>query len=211
MERSPENMYTELQRIELELENLLSDENISSEKADFYKALRTVISLKTDSEELNYKFEEIHKVFTAIAIGDFTQRIDVPNRKNIFSHLGTSINAIVEELKVNVVKKQYLEASLEYIPHIAIITDKEGTIKFANSLTYKILGKTKEYILKLRIANIFESQTQFGILNPKSNSFEDITVKITYFDRSFNVSLSVKEIYNKLDQKDGYLYIAKLL
>jgi signal transduction histidine kinase len=211
MKNSSNNPYSDLENLDTEILRLIGEENTSDPEAKFYEILRTVISLKIDSVELNHKFEAINIVLTALAIGDFSQKVNVPNRKNIFSHLGTSINAVIDELKVNVVKTPYLEASIEFISDIAIITNKEGGISFVNSVTLKVLEKRKEYLIDLRIANIFESKTQFGISNPDFNKFENIPVKIDYFNVKKDVNLTVKQIFNKLGELDGYLYIAKLI
>lgn len=202
-------IYPDLQVMENEIDNKLLEENLSEENETFYKALKTVIRLKAGAEELQYKFEKFSEVFNAMAVGDFSKRIDIPNRKNLFSVMGSSINSVNEELNVNVVKKQYLESCLEYIPHIAIVTDKSGSILFANALTLKILNKTTDYINRLLIANIFESRTQFGGFDPEPESLEDQPVTIQYLDISFKARMTLKKIRDKFEETDGYLYIIK--
>jgi len=205
-----ENTYPDLQGIKSKIDEILASDNLTREKAEFYKVLKSIISLKIDSEELQYKFGKFEKVFTAMAIGDFSERMDIPNRKSLFSYMGVSVNAVIEELKVNVVKKQYLEELLEYIPHIAIVTDTTGAIMFVNAVASKVLRKPNAELVSLLIANIFKSKNQFGVID-SFPPFEDVKSEINYFDSIQEVSLTVKEVHDRLGQVDGYLYIGKLI
>jgi len=200
-----------LLKLEKEIEQIISSEIGSDDKLSFYKAIKMVINLKLNVDEFNQRFQEFEELFTSIAMGDFSKRMDIPNRKNLFTYMASSINAVIDEQEVNLIKKQYLETCLERIHELALITDKKGTIQFVNERATTILNRSKPDLIKLFVANIFESQLQFGIEEPDFKNFKDIPLSIIPFGKEkVEMLLSIEPILNRLEQIDGYLYTAKI-
>jgi signal transduction histidine kinase len=200
-----------LLKLEKEIEQIITSGIGSDDKLSFYKAIKLVINLKLNVDEFNERFQEFEELFTSIAMGDFSKRMDIPNRKNLFTYMASSINAVIDEQEVNLIKKQYLETCIEKINEIALITNKKGTIQFANEKAATVFNRNKSDLLKLFVANLFESQLQFGIEIPDFKNFKDIPLRIIpYGKEKIEVLLTVEPILNRLEQIDGYLYTAKI-
>lgn len=209
MEKSTDNNFFDLLNLKTQVDTNLLEENLPKDRAAFYEALKTLIDVKINEEEIYFKFDKLEEVFTAVALGNFTTRLDIPRQKNLFSFLATSINAVIEELEANVSKNALLISSLQCIPDAAIITDTRGSISFANDKATMLLNRSLNDTIKLMIQNVFELQMQFGT----SGEFElkeDAAVKIRPYNQDLiSVRLTVKQIKGKNDELEGYIYLIK--
>lgn len=199
-----------LMKLEKEVKEELEQQQSRSRKSSFYSALDTIIDLKDNVEGVNQNFESILEVFLSMATGDFSKRLEVSNRKNLFSLLAVYINKVNEELAENVVKKHILEEALELTPEFAVITDLKGTILYSNSAACHFLNLTKENVSRLIVANIFESKNQFGVENYTGEDIKDARVNLAPYNQSpFPILLSIKKL-SDANGSDSYLYTARL-
>lgn len=211
MEGKNNQDFIDLLRLKSQVELSLLPETKVKDKAAFYEALKTLIDIKINEEEILTKFDTLQDFFTEMARGNFNRRIDIPNKKNMFSFLAVSLNAVIEELEANVKKNEFVQTSMECIADPAIITDKKGSILFVNDPAVDILNTPKDIIKDLIIANIFESHTQFGLLEV-NGPIKDIKVNIRPLNKDLiPVLLSVKKIGDKSEKVDGYLYLLKTI
>ena len=211
MEGKNNQDFIDLLKLKSHVELSLLPETMVKDKAAFYEALKTLIDIKINEEEILAKFDTLQEVFTEMAQGNFNHRIEIPNQKNLFSFLAVSLNAVMEELRANVKKNEFVQVSIECISDPAIITDKKGSILFVNDAVAHMLNSPKEILKDLIIANIFESHTQFGIPEMEGD-FKNIKVNIRPLNQDFiPVLLTVKTITDKSEKVDGYLYILKAI
>jgi len=171
-----------------------------------------IIDLGICESRTKKKFEEFEKVCIAIAQSDFQKmEIDFDDDQDLFTHIGNSINTISSELEHTTTKKHYLEETMDWIPSPAIITNKEHVVIFCNKFASSILNLSKENLLLLRIANIFETQTPFGTpeyCNTISGEISFNTYIIPYQKSPVKVKLFVKKFVNPNNEnEDGFLYI----
>lgn len=193
-----------------ELEGTLKEIIDSPEVPDkiFYQALKDLIDLKQNVEEFNHKFDQIGNVMTAMAKGEFNSRVDIPLSRNLFSFIGTAVNSVAEELEKNVTKISFLETLLELQPQPAIITNKQGTILFANKHAYAVTNYPPGYLSKLKISNLFASKLRFGNsgINDEIRK-ERVFISMYNKPELFNTSLTIQKIMSKGNALDGYLYL----
>ncbi|MCR6637511.1 MAG: hypothetical protein NVV82_00520 [Sporocytophaga sp.] len=191
--------------------NLINASSLDNQKKlEFLTVLETILDLRLQFDTLIERFDDLQDVAMAIATGDFDKRIDVPYTKDLFSTLGTLINVIGEELKSNVIKNHYLLGALETIPDSALITSQSGTILFSNKNASKLLNMEMDDLKFLEIANIFETQKQFGSETKFANELIRMTTLVRPFNRPvISVDLTIKKLINNEGAIDGYLYIFK--
>lgn len=209
MEEQSKQNFMDLRGLKGQVAKSLLSENMANDKVAFYEALKTLIDIKINEEEILFKFDKLQEVFTEMALGNFSNKIDIPNQKNLFSFLAVSINAVIEELEANVKKNEFVQATIECITEPAIVTDSKGNILFVNDKVDHLLNTHKEILKDLRIANIFENHAQFG--DPGNEDvFMDKKVNIRPYNKEFSpVLLTVKPISCKSGKVDGYIYILK--
>lgn len=208
-QRENKETFKHLVKLESEVKKEIEEQEAQQRKATFYKALDTIIDLKLSVEEVNQRFETISDVFISMATGDFSKRLEINVTKNLFTWLATNVNMVNDELQRNVVKNNFLEEALELTSDMALMTNTKGVIIYANSASTEYLNQTKDNIITLGIANIFESKTQFGVAKKEGEKIENVKVMICpYNSKSFPAELTIKEVVG-LEGIDGYLYQVK--
>jgi signal transduction histidine kinase len=187
--------------------------------SQYYEGIENVLDLKKYIIDLGIceirvkkKFEEFERVCLAIAQSDFQKmEIDFDDDQDLFTHIGNSINTISTELEHTTTKKHYLEEIMDWMPSPAIITNREHVVLFGNKYASAILNLSKENLIQLRIANIFETQTPFGTpdyLNSIESEVTFNTFIIPYQQSPIKVKLYVKKFMNPNNESDdGYLYV----
>lgn len=219
MERPAPEESAKLAELQNKLQDIISEAEESNLEPAFYEGVKNILALRKwiidlgiHQEEVRKRFEEFEKVCLAISMLEF-QRMDVNNHseKDLFTHIANVVNTVSEELEMSTTRKHYLAEAIEYIQDSAIVTDKNGTVLFANAAACKIINRSKEMTIDLIIANIFESQTQFGTKISLGESFTDKEVNILPYNATkIPVALTLKELVNpQTEETDGYLYIAR--
>ena len=194
--------YTYLKELEGTLKEIIESPKVPDKK--FYQALKDLIDLKLNVEEFNNKFDQIGDVMTAMARGEFNQRVHIPISRNLFAFIGTSINSVMDELNRNVVKTGFLETLLELEARPTIITDAKGVILFSNKSAYTLTNYPPKGLSRLIIKNLFIEIIDLGDMELSYRK----SVSISLYNKPdpIEVSLSVQRIYDKQGTVDGYIY-----
>jgi PAS domain-containing protein len=198
--------YTYLKELEGTLKEVIKNPEIPDKK--FYRALKDLVDLKLNVEEFNSKFDEISEAMTAMAQGNFNQRVDIPIARNLFAFIGTSLNSVIDELEKNVVKIGFLETLLEANPTPALITDPKGVILYGNKAAHELTNYVPKSLIRLIIKNLFAEKAQFGNSNTEATVTNEKVLLTTYNGfEPLEVNLTIQKVIGKGGVIDGYVYL----
>ena len=157
--------------------------NLEEEEQSTIEALQRLIDFETSGNDENNPFKHHEEVVLEWCNLNFTPRLDLSNRKDIFAYMVQLMNMLVEELETKVISKEFHEEIIEemvnYKPDLIITTDFDLNINFVSESCHEILGYKKSHLIGQSILKLFTHNNikQFILEHIESNSpIDDKTV-----------------------------------
>ena len=152
MEKNLKNSY--LTSLEEEIDKLIIETGATADN-NFYKAIKKIINLQLNEQDVINRFDEFSNMIVSIAQMDFSQRMDIHMEKDFFEHIALSLNMLCEELEANAAPGNYVDDILEEMQEPVLVTDAKNNIRYCNTIMEKLLGFSKEELLNKPIGIVF--------------------------------------------------------
>ena len=148
--------------------------------------------------------ESFISVVREVAGGDSSRRVDVVSRDEI-GELAAAFNQMVEDLSRTSVSKEFFNDILENIKDPLIVTDEAGRIKLVNPAVVKSLGYSKDELIGMSAASLFDEETALfsGPLNNMRTHF------ITRAREKILILFSVSVLKAADGRITGFIAVAK--
>ncbi|MBA2613956.1 MAG: GHKL domain-containing protein [Bacteroidetes bacterium] len=139
-------------------------------------------------------FEDV--LFSAVQL-DFSKRVNFTqignSKENIFSYKAVMLNTLIETMENSVVSMQSVNEIIGDIPGlVCIITDKNGIIRFINSVGEELLTSQNENLIKKNITDILPEYKKIKIELKEKGSVKDFPINVILKkDSSSKVAASI--------------------
>ncbi len=176
-----------------------------------------ILFLKVREDIYKDFFNDFESVlFSAIQL-DFTRRVTFTqignSKENIFSYKAVMLNTLIETMQHSVVSMNALNEIVADVPGlIAIITDKNGNIKYLNNLGEQFLEINDHTWLNKNISDLLPEFAKIKKQIKSLDIVKDLQVELVFQSNStsrFKALLSVKSVSKGLTAQE-YIYLFKI-
>ena len=213
MEKKNLNIGNYLNVMKEQIDSLIEESKSLNEKDTFLKALKHIVDLKLNVEEITRGLDDFEDQVIALSHLDFRKRVKEDSRKHLFSLIASSMNMLGEELEAKATKKLYLKEAIDLATDsIIIITNSDFIVESANTKFYKHLGYSNESANNQSIIQYFALKTFFHKLREDSEIILNSDIHlIDNYNNFVSIKLNVKPIMDNNNSLEGFLFKAVIL
>jgi len=154
-------------------------------------------------------FEGIQRV----GKGDYSEKINVTYKKDIFDSLASGINLMSNSIKMHIdninMQHEYLDKIINGMIDFLIVINTDGTIRDVNNSTLKLLEYDKSEIIGIHIDNLFYNKNSNNIMTITSSSQKLEKFFISKKGSIIPVLISISVINDHNGNKEGIVCLAK--
>ncbi len=187
-------------------------QDVSEDEAAYYQSIKRMISVKQQEYDVLKQFNDFNRAIIAMTRMDFSHRLDVDNRKDLWAYMATSLNMLNEELEERVLPKEIVQLAMNQVVHFkpdwVIITTREGIVKFSskNEMAGGLINYDEKNLIDKRIQNFFATNISF--MTSRDNAMTEKMVYLVNADSTLlPVNLYVKELQSSYQDVFYYLYL----
>ncbi|GEM_PF-1023111 len=187
-------------------------QDVSEDEAAYYQSIKRMISVKQQEYDVLKQFNDFNRAIIAMTRMDFSHRLDVDNRKDLWAYMATSLNMLNEELGERVLSKEIVQLAMNQVVHFkpdwVIITTREGIVKFSskNEMAGGLINYDEKNLIDKRIQNFFATNISF-MTSPDNAMTEKMVYLVNADSTLLPVNLYVKELQSSYQDVFYYLYL----
>jgi len=181
-----------------------------------------IIGLNMLAEELSHqvislsqaetRMDEIIEVIIAIASLDYNRRAPITDKGDTFDAIAYGLNALVEELQISTISKDYLDNIIQSMRDILVVLTPDINIRTVNRAAVELLGYKEPELIGQSFEKIFDKndfiELDFGEI-VKKEGFQVTETKFLAKDgRKVPVSLSGAVMRGKNGGSSGIVCVA---
>lgn len=196
-----------------QLDRIISEfQDVSEEEAAYYQSIKRMISVKQQEYDVLKQFNDFNRTIIAMTRMDFSQRLELDNRKDLWAYMAAGLNMLNEELEERVFSKEIVRLAMNQVVHFkpdwVIITTREGVVKFSskNETAEHLIHCDEKNLIDKKIQNFFATNISFMTSSDKVTK-EKMVYLINADSTLIPVNLYVKELRSEYQDVFYYLYL----
>lgn len=143
-----------------------------------------ILFLKVREDIYKDFFDDFEEVLFAAVQLDFSKRVNFTqignSKENIFSYKAVMLNTLIETMENSVVSMQSVNEIVSDIPGlVCIVTDKNGVIRFVNSVGEELLSSGNENLFKKNIIEVLPEYKKIRSELKDKGNLKDYPIKLT--------------------------------
>lgn len=129
---------------------------------DLDRAIRCLDALEAEltrvraaEDHARQRFAELSEMIAAIVAFDYSKRVSLTEKDDIFDGFAVFLNMLVEELAISTVSTAYVSNIIESMSALVLVMDEKATIKTVNEATTSASGYSKDRLIGQPITVLF--------------------------------------------------------
>lgn len=171
--------------------------------------LASELSLRRESaREADKRLSELAVMMGAMVAFDFSQRVEVTARGDIYDGFASSLNMMAEELGATTVSSEFVDNILQSMSEPVTVVDPGSRIIAVNRAACSLTGYDAASLKGRELADLFSQIAIHDIIERERLSLEETVCMARSGDR-VPVSFSASVLRNKMGELQGVVCVAR--
>jgi rsbT co-antagonist protein RsbR len=166
------------------------------------------VRIRAGEDHATERFAELSGMITSIVAFDYSKRVSLTDKGDIFDSFAAYLNMLVEELSSSTVSKAYVSNIIESMSALVLVVDEATRIKMVNATAASSCGYAQSELIGQPISALFP-EVDMQVVIRDGNALHLETSCRTKGGAAFQVFLSASLMRNRKREVEGVVCIAR--